>query len=147
MIDFHVPGVPKGKGSWKPIVNKVTRKVSMLPPKGMEQWASDVKRYAEAAAFGTSPAEGGVQVRMVFVLPRPKGHYGTGKNARRLKPSAPPAPIGKRDDIDKLARCVLDALTGVVYHDDGQVAALGVRKRYVEVAEGPGLYVQVRQEV
>jgi Holliday junction resolvase RusA-like endonuclease len=34
-----------------------------------------------------------------------------------------------KPDVDKIARCVLDALTGVVYGDDAQVAALDIRKR------------------
>ena len=33
-------------------------------------------------------------------------------------------------DIDKLARTILDALTGVVYTDDKLVVTLGIRKEY-----------------
>ncbi len=35
-------------------------------------------------------------------------------------------------DVDKLARCALDALSGVVIKDDAQVVELYARKRYGE---------------
>jgi len=44
-------------------------------------------------------------------------------------------------DIDKLARCVLDALTGVLFADDSQVVALASAKDF---SEQPGLTVLVR---
>ena len=41
----------------------------------------------------------------------------------RLYPAVKP-------DVDKLARCILDSLTGVAYHDDAQVVELNVHKMY-----------------
>lgn len=38
-------------------------------------------------------------------------------------------PVNQKD-VDKLARCALDAMTGVVYSDDEQVTDLHVKKRY-----------------
>lgn len=35
-----------------------------------------------------------------------------------------------KPDIDKLCRCIFDALTGVLYVDDGQVTDLYTKKRY-----------------
>jgi Holliday junction resolvase RusA-like endonuclease len=32
--------------------------------------------------------------------------------------------------VDKLCRAVLDALTGILYHDDAQVVSLNASKRY-----------------
>jgi Holliday junction resolvase RusA-like endonuclease len=77
--------------------------------------------------------QGGVWVELTFVRPRTKGHYGTGRNAGVLKDSAPAYPA-VRPDIDKLERCALDALTGVVYGDDGQVVALRSVKVFGEPA-------------
>lgn len=50
----------------------------------------------------------------------------------------------KRPDIDKLARTVLDALTGICWSDDSQVHALTVRKFYV--LDAPTLQVVVRRQ-
>jgi Holliday junction resolvase RusA-like endonuclease len=66
-------------------------------------------------------------VRVAFRLPRPKGHYGR----RGLRPSAPAYP-NVMPDLDKLARAILDALTGIVWRDDAQVVRLDVEKIYHE---------------
>jgi crossover junction endodeoxyribonuclease RusA len=47
-----------------------------------------------------------------------------------------------RPDIDKLARAVLDALTGVAFRDDSQVAKLDLLKLWVD-AIPPGVQVIV----
>jgi Holliday junction resolvase RusA-like endonuclease len=73
--------------------------------------------------------EGPVALALTFVMRRPLGHYGTGRNARKLKPRAPWY-SAVRPDVDKLTRAVMDSLTGVAYRDDGQVAALRVAKVY-----------------
>lgn len=44
-----------------------------------------------------------------------------------LRKSAPMLP---REDVDNVAKAVLDALTCVAWHDDKQVADLHVKKRY-----------------
>lgn len=77
----------------------------------------------------TRPWSGPVDVALTFYLTRPKNHYGTGRNAERLKQSAPSFPA-VHPDIDKLTRAVLDALTGICFEDDRQVVGLVVAKRY-----------------
>lgn len=76
-----------------------------------------------------APTREAVAVALRFGLPRPKGHWGTGRNADRLKPSAPAWPATK-PDVDKLERAVLDALTGVLWADDSQVVILSADKVY-----------------
>lgn len=76
-----------------------------------------------------APTREAVAVALRFGLPRPKGHWGTGRNADRLKPSAPAWPATK-PDVDKLERAVLDALTGVLWADDSQVVVLSADKVY-----------------
>jgi crossover junction endodeoxyribonuclease RusA len=71
-----------------------------------------------------------VTVRLEFYFTRPKSHYRTGRHSHLLKPSAPEHPITKGQDVDKLARAVLDALTTIVYHDDRQVVILASVKDY-----------------
>ena len=92
-------------------------------------------RVAQAAGeqYGGELIEGPLSVDMIFYSPRPKGHYGTGRNAARLKDSAPEYPIG-RPDVLKLARAVEDALTGVVYRDDALIVDEVLHKRYGEPA-------------
>jgi Holliday junction resolvase RusA-like endonuclease len=74
---------------------------------------------------------GPLGLAVTFKLARPKGHFGTGRNVSKVKPSAPARPITK-PDATKLLRAVEDALTGVVWRDDAQVVEQSVVKVYGE---------------
>src|SRR5690606_17463457 len=80
--------------------------------KRTKPWAEAVSWAAKAALQGRSFGASPVMVYLDFVMPRPKGHLGTGKNAGQVRAGAPGIPTTK-PDIDKLARLVLDALTGL----------------------------------
>jgi Holliday junction resolvase RusA-like endonuclease len=93
-----------------------------------EPWKETVAQ--EAAAQYRGPAlDGPLSVEMIFFQARPKGHYGTGRNAGIVKDSAPAYPVG-RPDVLKLARAIEDALTGVVYRDDARIVDERIAKRY-----------------
>ncbi|KKM18569.1 hypothetical protein LCGC14_1664390 [marine sediment metagenome] len=90
---------------------------------GLEAWRSDVAvtaRRAFEAAGGDALLHEAVRLTMCFHRPRPTAHFGTGRNAGKLKASAPKYPK-QRPDTLKLARAVEDALTGVIWRDDSQV--------------------------
>lgn len=87
---------------------------------------------------------GPVLVDAVFYLPRPKSHYGTGRNTSRLKDSAPLVPTTKPDS-DKILRSTLDALTSAqAYRDDSQVVDVQARKRYAD-GRPPGAEITVKE--
>lgn len=86
----------------------------------------DGQRWNDAAPHYVDKA---LAVAIVFRLARPAGHWGTGKHAGMLKPSAARTPTTK-PDVDKLARQVLDVLTGSVWDDDSRIVELLVRKQY-----------------
>lgn len=88
---------------------------------------------------------GPVFLSVRFYLARPKHHHGVGRNAGKLKPSAPKVPTGT-PDIDKLVRAVLDALTGVAFTDDSQVAFLLASKSYAD-DRGPGAAISIEEAV
>jgi Holliday junction resolvase RusA-like endonuclease len=105
--------------------------------KNAKPWQQEVSSAAlDAKRAGAQWGEavytllgGPLSVSMTFYCQRPKAHYGTGRNADTLKPSAPPFPTGKPDAL-KLARGTEDALTGTIWRDDAQVVDLTVAKRY-----------------
>ena len=74
--------------------------------------------------------EGPLWVSCHFYMVRPKGHYGTGKNAGKLKASAPQYHTVKRYDTDNLLKWVLDCLNGMAWKDDCQVVELYGIKQY-----------------
>ncbi|MFJ4365123.1 RusA family crossover junction endodeoxyribonuclease [Streptomyces chartreusis] len=87
-----------------------------------------------------------VWLDLQFSLRRPKNHYGTGKNAGRLKTSAPHFPTSK-PDLDKLVRSTQDALKDAgVLADDSVVASLSTRKVFVlwgDALRTPGAVIKV----
>ena len=76
------------------------------------------------------PLRGPIGMTVTFVMERPKFHYGTGKNERKLKESAPPYPVA-RPDLDKLVRSVFDSITDAkLWVDDSQVVWVQTKKVY-----------------
>lgn len=126
LVSFDVFGKAEPAGSKKAV------------PQG-ERWgvvdananAKDWKRTVAqvAAEHQAELLEGPLAVELIFYVPRPKGHYGTGRNAGTVRPSAPAHPT-TRPDVLKLARGVEDALTGVIWRDDAQIVDERLVKRY-----------------
>ena len=82
-------------------------------------------------------AEGSTKVLQPQLhLVRPRTHFKKGQ----LKPDAP-RHVLKTPDADNLAKAVKDGLSGVLYHDDGQVAELVVRKRRAAQGDAPRVEV------
>lgn len=96
-----------------------------------ERMVRSAAAEAMAAAQRSRLIRTGVIVELTFCFARPRSHYGMGRNATRVRPSAP-TEMTTMPDIDKLARCALDALTGVVLHDDALVCELYAAKRFSE---------------
>ncbi len=144
LVRFFVSGVPVPKGSMRAFRLPSSARVVMTHANARTKpWQSAVAVAAsEARAALTTHGEltGPLIVRLVFNMPRPKGHYGSGKNAQKVKAGAPVRPIGK-PDLDKLARLVLDACTSVLWRDDCQVVDLRASKQWA--AGQPGVHVEV----
>ena len=74
-------------------------------------------------------------------MQRPKSHFGTGRNAGKLKPSAPKYPAVK-PDVDKLSRAVHDALTiANVIDDDSRIVIDHNEKHYAVEQTGASIEV------
>ena len=132
---LFVPGAPAPQGSKRHVGNGVMVESS----KRLRPWRGTVTGAIVDAGWQHDPILAGpVRVTLTFAMPRPKHHYGTGRNAGVLRAAAPVWHEG-RGDADKLARAVLDALTdsGAI-RDDGQVAWLTVSKVY---AQQPGVSI------
>lgn len=69
-----------------------------------------------------APLHGPMCVRIRIFMPRPKSHFGTGRNASVLKESAP-LYCTTKPDFDKVFRAVLDCGTHIWWHDDAQVCS------------------------
>jgi len=125
-VRIEVPGIPAPQGSKNRGANGQLYEANKnLPP-----WRDSVIWHVRKARNGAPALTGPVLVTMLFVFPRPKSHYGTGRNAGALKPGAPLYHTSK-PDRDKLERAIHDALKiGGVFKDDSQSAAGGSKKIY-----------------
>lgn len=131
MITLEVLGTPAPKGSARAFYKAGMKRAVVVKDNSERQrgWEAAVRFEAQRTAPGDAPAfvDKPLAVRIEFRLARPGGHWGKGKRAGRLVPSAPSAPRGK-PDIDKLARATLDALTGAIFDDDARIVELLVVK-------------------
>ena len=135
-ISIVVYGIPRPAGSKRAFPIKkngeYTGRSIVTDASGQlgRDWRADVKAAAVEAYQGP-PLGGALYVLMCFFMPRPKSHFGTGKNAQKLRRGAPVYHT-KRPDVLKLARAVEDALTGIVWADDSQIVRLYYAKHYAD---------------
>jgi Holliday junction resolvase RusA-like endonuclease len=148
VFDITVAGTPVPQGSLTPMISRSTGRVMVINKDArLATWRNSIVAAAieaqpeQAVTRGlTFPLGGPIAADVEFTMPRPQNHYGTGKNAGRVKASAPIFPA-RMPDIDKLLRAILDALTvAQVWADDGQVVTCIARKRY---GEQPGVRISV----
>lgn len=107
-----------------------------------KEWRQCVTAAAVECMNGRKPLSGPLMVHVVIFVRRPKGHYGTGRNAGTLKPDSPEFPETK-PDASKLWRSTEDALTNIMFLDDSQIVTQLVSKRYAEAGQPTGALVEV----
>uniref|UniRef100_A0A6M3JI82 Putative endodeoxyribonuclease n=1 Tax=viral metagenome TaxID=1070528 RepID=A0A6M3JI82_9ZZZZ len=128
-LSFFVPGTPRPKGSKRGFVirrKNGTHGVAMVESSGdnLTTWIRLVRAAAQEARFQAQAwraiSTGPVRLGLRFWFRRPKSHYGSGRNANTLKPTAPMKHT-IRPDFDKLDRAIGDALQGILWQDDAQI--------------------------
>lgn len=140
-LTINAVGTPAPAGSKRAFVVNGRARMVESSNKVRPWWQAVAGATQEALPDDWTPLAGPVRVQIEFFLARPRYHYGTGKNANRLKPTAP-SYADKKPDTDKLERTVLDALKAAgVYLDDCQVADLHGVKRYANAATGARITV------
>lgn len=142
-VTFTVLGTPQTKGSTKAFVPKkwaqeavqqgrAPRAIVTNDNPAAKAWEQRIATEAQAVA-GEGLFVGAVALIATFYLPRPKSL------PRRVLHHV------TRPDCDKATRCVLDALTGVLYRDDSQVVELHVRKQFAAIDTAPRVHVALEE--
>lgn len=139
-LEFFVPGIPVTQGNKTAFVTRDGKRAVMREGGSSEayrrfgSWRHAVSDEARAAVRGVQgserPLEGPVSLVVAFGLLRPAS---APKRTRTWPVKA------RSGDIDKLARAVLDAITGVLIADDAQVVSLRATKDYGI----PGVWVRL----
>ena len=91
-------------------------------------------RMAAQQAYQGAPLEGPLHLSATFVLPRRKA--APKRTSGRL-------PHDRKPDIENLAKSLLDALTGLLWLDDRQIAYANLVKWEAAVDEAPHVVVTV----
>lgn len=163
-MEFFAPGVPApgGSKSFIPIWNRATGQLIIQMRNGrpwpairvvdsadvgsnrVTKWKNVVRMYAGEFMCGARPYQCPVRVEFVFFMPRPKFHFGSGKNAHLIKESAPQYHTVKPDAL-KLARSTEDALTGIVFDDDAANVSIQSEKRWCNYGEQSGVLIRIKR--
>ena len=93
---------------------------------------------AEKAMANRLPLGGALRIDIVAVFPRPKGLIWKRRPMPRIRHT-------KKPDRDNLDKACLDALRGIVFHDDCQACEGGVQKWIASGAELPHVIVRVAE--
>lgn len=134
-ITFFVHGSPAPAGSKTAFCLKkdgrYTGRAIVVDASGKKgkQWRESVSHNARLAMGANPPFIGALQMTIIFHMPRPQKHY----LKSGLRPDAPEYHI-TRPDCTKLLRAAEDAMTGIVYEDDGQIVEQTVKKTYGGIA-------------
>ena len=125
-VSFVVYSRAAPQGSKRHVGNGVMIESS----KRVKPFRDDVRKAAESAALPPDwPMAAPMRVGMRFHFARPKSHFKG--NGVALSKSAPEeATSHGLGDLEKLARSVNDALSGVLFNDDRQVVEMHLAKAY-----------------
>lgn len=133
---FMVHGDPAAQGSKRIVRLRSGKSVMIEQSTKVRPWRAAVAEAAQEARCGV--LEGDVSIRAVVFFVRPSSHFSA---KGTLKPSSPIRP--GYIDVDKAARAILDALAGVAYHNDRQVAVLTIERMWAPDGMGAGAVIQI----
>lgn len=120
-VRVFVEGTPKPQAQ----VITSTRyggKRRIVRTKAVRDWMEAIRE--KLAAINISRMEGPLHVKLSFFLCKPK------YLPKKPTPKHPYVdwPVGRKHDLDNLAKVVLDACTGILWNDDGQIVELELSK-------------------
>lgn len=139
-LTIVIPGRAAPKGSMKCVGRRgrVAHVILESDQGGhVKRWRENVAMWVRRRWPSDQHAAKGqpIGAEITFTLQRPTNHYGTGRNAGKLKPTyAGAMPVGHNTgDVDKLLRNILDALQDTdTLPDDCAVVEATTRKTFVD---------------
>ena len=131
-ITLIVLGDPKGQP--RPKAFSRGGIASVYDPGTAEGWKNQIAIAAREAGVVGIMLSNPVKVEIHAFFKRPKGHYGSGKNSKKLKESSPIFNTSK-PDFDNIGKAACDALTHLgIWKDDSQVVDGRITKKYTDGA-------------
>lgn len=135
---FLVYGDPAAQGSKRLVRTRLGRTIMLENSMKVKPWRGAV---AAAAREAQCPMYAGdIVIRCALLFVRPTSHFA---KSGKLKSTAPSRP--GYIDVDKGARAILDALAGIAYQNDRQVAMLTIQRLWAPPNTGAGAVIQIGQ--
>lgn len=142
MIQFTVHGDPKPEP--RPRAFRRGNAVGVTSGTSADSWREAIGLAAKPHAPQV-PINGPVRLNVSFRFARPKYHYGTGRNAGKVKASASRYPDGDLNDMDNMLKSVMDVLTSVgVWRHDGLVVRSDLAKDWAD-DQPPGADIRIEE--
>lgn len=129
MIRIEVPGQPVPKQRSRSFIHRQSGKMLHLTPERTINYEAEVARIGRTAMVGRDLLEGPLAITVFAHFMTPK----RGKKDGDYHTSTP--------DWDNVGKICSDALNGIVWKDDAQVASAQVVKTY---ANAPKVIIEVR---
>jgi Holliday junction resolvase RusA-like endonuclease len=141
ILEIRIPGPPVPQG--RPRATRLgNRAVTLFDPPKSRAWKKHAAQCCLDAMTRRDPTsheyfipEGPVFLRVIAIFPRPKAMKGDGRVLHT-----------RRGDLSNVTKAVEDALNGLAYADDSQVAHSVCTKWYAEPGEEPCVMVWVSDE-
>jgi Holliday junction resolvase RusA-like endonuclease len=133
-IYIMIPGEPVSKN--RPRFARIGKGVRTYSDQEDEQslWVMEARKQTRRL---NRFFDGAVEIRVRFWIKRPAGHYGSGKNAEILRPSALVVPE-KKSDLDNYEKFMLDCLNHChIWKDDSYVVGIDSKKRFADNGTKP----------
>lgn len=124
-IRFVIPGRVGGKG--RPRATAIGGHARMYTPAKTVSMEAMVRDFGAGAMMGGALLDGPLHLSVLVSLERPQSWS-------KRKRVENPIPTGK-PDLDNVVKLIGDALNGVVWRDDSQVASLHISRQFVENGE------------
>lgn len=134
LVSIFLAGAPRGKG--RPKFSTIGGRPRAFTDPATRNYEASLKIAAQLAMEGGEPLTGALDVLMIATFPIAPS-WSKKRQAAALAGTERPT---TKPDGDNLLKTT-DALNGVVWVDDAQVADGTVRKRY---GTAPGLLIEVR---
>jgi crossover junction endodeoxyribonuclease RusA len=132
VLTMFVPGIPRPQGSKRYLGHRSGKAVLVEGSRESRRFRDRITWAAHDAWRPRVVLTGEpLTIALEFVMPRPVS-----------TPKTTPAAV-RRPDLDKLVRCVCDAMTGVIYADDSQIVHLVTHQRLARLHEPPGVHIEL----
>jgi Holliday junction resolvase RusA-like endonuclease len=129
-MQIHIPGDPIAKKRPRFFTKKNMAGIRKYNPQETEEGKVFMMCKNQVTHCFDEP----IAVDFTFKIRRPKSHFGTGRNAKTVKPSSPGSPGGV-PDLDNYIKFYSDVLNTVAWRDDSLICRIAASKEYADEPE------------